>query len=246
MSVAADSCKGDVRRAVAGEGDFSSVSALQEVLLRQTALQTNGGAEAAGDPGGDYRTPQPLLGGSPGSGEGLHRELPEVDDRWWRFGGVSFCGVPAAQYWVEFILWETLLNEKAYSAIVELGTWQGGFSLYLATQAEGRELIFRTYDIKSPERHIPGFVQLDIFAHAEEIGEHLRSHEPVILFCDGGNKPRELKTFSRYLGPESTIVVHDWGTEMLPVDVPDNVQMIHEEWCLDLGSLSRVFRVRDA
>ena len=37
----------------------------------------------------------------------------------------------AAQYWVEFILWESLLNERDYNAIIELGTWEGGFSLYL-------------------------------------------------------------------------------------------------------------------
>ncbi len=64
------------------------------------------------------------------------------------------------------------------------------------------------------------------------------------MFCDGGNKPRELKTFSRYVTAESLLVVHDWGTEMLRSDVPDNVEMVNEQWCVELGSASRCFRVR--
>ena len=102
---------------------------------------------------------------------------------------------------------------------------------------------FRTYDVKAPEHRVPGFVCVDIYALAGEVGEHLRRHDPVIVFCDGGNKPRELRTFSRYVTPESTLVVHDWEVEMLPSDVPDNVEMIHEDLCLDLGSACRVFRV---
>jgi hypothetical protein len=145
---------------------------------------------------------------------------------------------------VEFILWEHLLNERDYNGIVELGTWEGGFGLYLNAQAEARAMAFRTYDIHRPARYVPGFVQIDIFAQAESIGEHLRRLDPVIVLCDGGNKPRELKTFSRYVTPASTLVVHDWGTEMLPKDVPDNVEMVHADWCEDLGSASRVFRVR--
>ena len=148
-----------------------------------------------------------------------------------------------AQYWVEFILWESLLNEKRYDSIVELGTLEGGFSLWLSAQAEARELGFRTYDINLPKRRIPGFVHADIYALAEEIGEHMRKHDPVIVLCDGGNKPRELKTFSRYVTADSTLVVHDWMEEMLPSDVPENVEMIHEDLCLQLGSASRVFRV---
>jgi len=154
--------------------------------------------------------------------------------------------VPVAQYWAEFVLWEGLLNERVYDYIIELGTMEGGFSLYLAAQAQFRGVGFRTYDVHVPKRQIPGFVQIDIFAGAEEIGEHMRRHDPVIAFCDGGNKPRELKTFSRYVTPESTLVVHDWGSEMLSSDIPDNVEMTHENWCLELGSASRVFKVKDA
>jgi hypothetical protein len=179
------------------------------------ADERDGGAEAAADLRSSGRTPQPLPVGTVLGDRVLDQLSEEVDDRWWRYGGVSFAGVHAAQYWVEFILWETLLNERPYKAIIELGTWEGGFSLYLSSQAEHRDMSFRTYDIHKPARFV---------------------------LCDGGNKPRELKTFARYVTPASTLVVHDWGTEMLPKDVPPGVEMIHEDWCVDLGSASRVFR----
>jgi len=149
-----------------------------------------------------------------------------------------------AQFWAEFCLWESLLNERPYSGIIELGTLDGGFSLYLAAQAEQRGMFFRTYDIRVPQRKIPGFVQIDIYARADDIGEHMCRNDPVIVFCDGGNKPRELKTFSRYVTPESLLVTHDWGTEMLRSDVPETVDFVHEEWCSEIGSASRCFRVK--
>ena len=221
------------------------MSSLPRTGLCALALERDGSAEDSRDLGSDLRASSPLHSGPTGGGPCVRDLVPTGLDRWHSFSGTSFAGVPAAQFWADFVLWESLLNERDYDSIIELGTFQGGFSLYLASQAEHRGMSFRTYDVHQPDKKIPGFVQIDIFAHAQEIGEHMRKHDPVIVLCDGGNKPRELKTFSRYVTPQSTLVVHDWGTEMLRSDVPDNVEMVHEDYCVELGSASRVFRVRD-
>lgn len=167
-------------------------------------------------------------------------------DRYHTLSGVSFGGYPAAQIWVDFILWEAILNENPETkAIVELGTWQGGFSQYLAAQARIRGLGFVTYDATPPDRPVPWFVRADIFAEADSIISILRSYEPVALMVDNGNKPRELATFATALrDARSFVVVHDWGTEVQPEDVPDQLTPVYEEFCDDLGSLSRVFRIR--
>ena len=157
---------------------------------------------------------------------------------------MSFAGVPAAQVIQDYYLWECLLNENPQlRGIVELGTWEGGFSLYLAAQARCRGLSFRTYDIAAPSHEIPGFFQLDIFREAEQIGSYLRREEPVVVLCDGGNKARELRTFSKFLSSESLLVVHDWGTEVLPSDVPDSLEMLNGDLYERYQSMSRVFRV---
>lgn len=221
------------------------MSSLPRTGLCALALERDGSAEDSFDLGSDLRASGPLHSGPTGGGPCVRDLVPTGLDRWHSYKGVSFAGVITAQFWAEFVLWESLLNERDYDSIIELGTLDGGFSLYLASQAEHRGMSFRTYDVHPPARKIPGFVQIDIFAHAQEIGEHMRKHDPVIVLCDGGNKPRELRTFSRYVTASSTLVVHDWGTEMLRSDVPDNVEMVHEDFCVDLGSASRVFRVRD-
>jgi len=153
-----------------------------------------------------------------------------------------------AQYWADTYLWESLLNSHPeLKAIFELGTWMGGFSLFLKAQADIRGLRFFTYDaVKLNEvvgsHKLPEFTQLDIFAHSEEIGESLKAHEPLILFCDNGNKPREVKTFAPYLSSDSIIVVHDWMLEFFPTDIPDDLEEIYGDFCDEIGSVSRVLR----
>ena len=158
---------------------------------------------------------------------------------------MSFGGIPAAQKVQDYYLWEVVLNEyPQLRGIVELGTWEGGFSCYLAEQARLRGLSFRTYDVRTPEREIPGFVHLDVFRQAGQVGALLREWEPLILLCDGGNKPREARTFSQHLGPESLVAVHDWGTETSEELMPPNLEMVYGAECEQLDSMTRFFRVK--
>jgi hypothetical protein len=41
----------------------------------------------------------------------------------------------------------------------------------------------------------------------------------IYLFCDGGNKAREFRTFAPMLGAGSIISTHDWPGEIKPEDV---------------------------
>jgi hypothetical protein len=166
--------------------------------------------------------------------------------RYHRMTDTSFGGIPMAQIKADLVLWEAVLNENTQlEAIFEIGTWQGGFSAWLWAQAQIRDLFFQTYDAVEPEREIPGFRRIDVFAQAEFLARRFRAFEPCVVFCDGGNKPRELRTFAeRLYDPQSLLVVHDWGTEFHPEDIPDTVEMVYQEFCEDLGSVSRVFRLR--
>ena len=168
--------------------------------------------------------------------------------RYETFGGVSFGGIPLAQIRADFVLWEALLNSNKFLAIFELGTWNGGFSWWLWAQAQARGLEFHTYDAINPEYHTPpfAFTRVDVFAEAKNLAHTFRAYEPCILFCDNGNKPRELQTFAPELRhPESLLVAHDWGTEIGPDDVPDTVEMVYREFCEEIGSITRVFRLEE-
>jgi len=164
-----------------------------------------------------------------------------------RFSGVSFGGVACAQYWCDFVLWETVLNANPeLTGIVEIGTFMGGFSHYLNAQAQARGMKFVTYDAIVPEATIPEFTRLDVFAYPGRVKDWAEScGGPVILFCDGGNKPRELSLFPPLMPEHSVYLVHDWGTEMLGSDVPEFLDEIYGDYCDSIGSVTRVFRMRE-
>lgn len=169
-------------------------------------------------------------------------------DRYHRMADTSFGGIAMAQIRADHVLWEAVLNSNPdLIAIFEIGTWQGGFSWWLWAQAQARDMYFETYDAIIPDKNPPpdSFSKRDVFAEAESLGRKFRAFEPCLVFCDGGNKPRELHTFAKELtSPNSLLLVHDWGEEILLEDVPDNLEMLYREYCLELGSITRVFHLK--
>lgn len=160
----------------------------------------------------------------------------------------SFGGETCAQLWVDFYLWEVVLNDNpSVKGIVEIGTWRGGFTHYLHAQATVRGYRnFKSYDVIEPLRDdIPGFEKLDVYRHAGRVQGFLSTLDaPVALFCDGGNKPRELETFPLSCPKHSIIAVHDWGTETLPEHVPHFLEEKYGDLCDTVGSMTRFFTVR--
>jgi hypothetical protein len=159
----------------------------------------------------------------------------------------TFGGHPCGQTVADWYLWELILNDRTdLCAIIEIGTWQGGFSRYLFAQAAIRNMDFVTWDAVVPDLEPPGFEQLDVFAQRDAVVDRIASYEaPVILLCDGGNKPREARLFPSCLPCNSLTVVHDWLTEFLPEDVPPFLEPVYEDVCEVLGSMSRVFQIKE-
>jgi len=148
-----------------------------------------------------------------------------------------------AQYLCDLMVWELVLNNNPQvTGIVELGTYQGGFSWFLDAQARARGISFDTYDIIEPDVEPPGFTKLDFYRFPDRV--ELRD-APIALFCDGGNKPRELKTFPTRCFPGSVFLVHDWGTETLETDVPDFLEELYGDFCDSIGSVTRVFKMKE-
>ena len=171
----------------------------------------------------------------------------EPPDFFHSFAATSIGGLPCAQYWVDLATWEGVLNANPQvTRIVELGTFKGGFSWYLDMQARARGIRFHTYDITAPDREVPHFEKLDIYRYSEDLARWLAGIGPVALFCDGGNKPRELQTFPRACASGSIFAAHDWGTETLPKDVPDFLEPIYEDYLDRLGSVTRWFKMKEA
>lgn len=171
--------------------------------------------------------------------------VPVEGDYLHTIGNTSFGGIQISQYVIDQHLWETVLNKHPeMTAICELGTWKGGFSWWLWAQAQARDMRFATFDAIDYESKVPGFQRLDVFLDKERVLEWIHNllSLPVVLFCDNGNKPRELREYTPHLPAGSLTFVHDWGTETMPEDVPDWLEMVYGDYCESLGSITRIFK----
>ena len=146
----------------------------------------------------------------------------------------SYLGVPVQREWHDIETIEGFLHTEWPSVVIELGTGTGAFSLYLASYCFAHGFKFRTYDLgDKPHPHqrpnarcleavvrLGGEVRIaDVFDPeiVEEIGLALR--DPCLVYCDNGDKPREIQTYAPLIPVGSFIGVHDFGTEVSQGDI---------------------------
>jgi len=169
----------------------------------------------------------------------------------------SFLGLRVMQRWVDFLVWEKLLNKYVeLKGIIELGTGNGAFSTYLLLQCLQRGMSFHTFDTRfyAGVSDAPVAKALDLehyFYHLDVFKEGVqriqatlasKSVHPLILFCDNGDKPREFKTFAPLLSSGDIIGVHDWTEEFGPIDAASMkhiLRPIFSEACQTVNSITR-------
>lgn len=171
----------------------------------------------------------------------------------------TFLGLHTRQLWRDFQLWEAFLKQHVgLKALVEVGTYQGGFSVFLRLWAAQLGAQFWTFDrerfpgVDSPAAQRVGlercFVRGDVFLEGKpRLLEVLADEDnhPLLLFCDGGNKSREFQMFVPYLKPGDLVAVHDWGDEFFPKDVEPVahlVEPVFADECAATGSLTRFWK----
>ena len=115
---------------------------------------------------------------------------------------------------------------KKFDTIIEIGTYNGGLSLWLDDNKKNGAK-FVTYDIdgsinasKKYSRSIECRVQSCFDDVAEEdIKNLIQSTGKSLVLCDGGDKPKEFNTFSKYLKSGDHIMAHDYKREQRDWDI---------------------------
>jgi trans-aconitate methyltransferase len=116
--------------------------------------------------------------------------------------------------------------------IVELGTGYGVTSLYLGMAARLAQKQMWTFDcvdrriepVKKAWLPNMTFTQADVLAGAPVAEVKVLLSQPVLLFCDDGQKPAEFRAYAPCLLPGSVVMVHDWTREIGPGDVDATVR----------------------
>lgn len=154
--------------------------------------------------------------------------------------GSTFMGVRVLQYWADIALWELFLTEHPHiNAIIEIGTHKAGMALFFLGHAIQRGMPFWTFDkVRFPEMDSPlakrlgledHFVQGNVFENSNERLLKLLHDDylkPLMLYVDGGNKPKEFQTFVPHLSIDDYCSVHDYSTEFKPEAVDPVADML--------------------
>ncbi len=115
--------------------------------------------------------------------------------------------------------WSFAMETHPPARIVEIGTYNGGFTIAIGVHAYQIGARVVTFDVaKAPDERfgvIAKFLGIefrtaDVWTVEAEIGQLIASPGVSYVLCDGGNKRRELATFSRYLKSGDVIAAHDY------------------------------------
>ena len=105
--------------------------------------------------------------------------------------------------------------------IIEIGTWKGGFTLFLRNTFPNAEI--HTFDIENignKQAKKKAFSSNKIKAHIENCFESdliknlITSKKRKILLCDGGNKINEFNYFAPLLNKGDIIAMHDFAPNL--------------------------------
>lgn len=115
-----------------------------------------------------------------------------------------------------------LLTDNRFDHLVELGTYQGGLSVFLGLHAYANGIDVTTFDIR-PEPGNEGwlkwkpllpitFHRLDVFSkEALSIVAKIAKSGRMFIMLDGGDKPQDFETYAPLLRGNDVALIHDKG-----------------------------------
>ena len=108
------------------------------------------------------------------------------------------------------------------TTVVELGTDEGGFAGWLADLVRQWNGEVHTFDIlaKFKPNLLGDFLNLrfhrgDVLTRSHPLVDSLISRPSVLLYCDNGNKKREIEMYAPLLQVGSLLATHDYNTEIM-------------------------------
>jgi len=144
--------------------------------------------------------------------------------------GIVLADHYTAQTWSAINMLTKFFGEHPdVTRVVELGTGTGGLTLLFGfnmLQRNGRVLSFDIEETQSEqarrdfEKLNITFERMDIFQNnAVVLAKKFIGEERALVFCDNGNKARELPLYTKILKEGDFIMAHDWRVEITPLDL---------------------------
>ena len=163
---------------------------------------------------------------------------------WRQTGGVWPLGVSSSLTWLDLGAIAHIIQIAHIRAVLEIGVEHGGLSAWLMAYGRYNDVAYRGVDItlNALQTHVgvvdrSAFVERDAWTHeaVEDARQWLASQPvPVLIICDGGDKPKELRLYAPLLRDGDVMVGHDYHNEYGDEAIADvGAEQIHAEWLDD-------------
>ena len=140
---------------------------------------------------------------------------------------VNFYGISIQQTWVHLFFHLDAVSKYKVKTFIEIGVANGGTAALMIPDIRLNGLI--SFGVEKDESLIDTRLRKEgceyiigdefdkkIIAHVRDIVE--KSKGRVLIFCDGGDKPKELKVYSQLLRKGDLLEVHDFMSDGHPVN----------------------------
>ena len=131
-------------------------------------------------------------------------------------------GNAIVQTWYDLYFLNEVLTDIRFDTLIELGTYRGGLAVFFGLHAFSKDSEVLTFDIRpAPEGKLwPKYTailpithySMDVFCEeAKNIVAEKAEAGRVLVFCDGGEKPKDFKTYAPLIEANDVIMAHDKG-----------------------------------
>lgn len=142
------------------------------------------------------------------------------------FGGIWPLGVSTSQSWFDVGAILNIIQTEPIEYVLEIGTQHGGLSVLLMARAsyvktfdyDGIEINEQLLDPRVPRSHIriADAWSEDTVAWAHSMITSTQGK--ALILCDGGDKPRDLRTYAPLIREGDIIAAHDFTIEIQIAD----------------------------
>jgi cephalosporin hydroxylase len=136
--------------------------------------------------------------------------------------------VPVTQTWLQVVRHFEIIKDFDIKLFIEIGVYLGGLASVIIPRTEYTDFYYLGVEIN------PGPVDARVKAQVSRLSGANKAHiiygdafnpgviqqvkakinaidSPCYLFCDGGNKPREMMTYAPLLRSGDLLAIHDWS-----------------------------------
>lgn len=122
-------------------------------------------------------------------------------------------GVKTSHTWHEIGQILRIINDLDIYTFIELGAHVGGLASALIGRSRFHPFRYIGYELNAPViddavKENCAIYSKDIFANPEEIVNHAQGK--TFIYCDNGDKVKEMHTFHKFLRPQDVIACHDY------------------------------------